>query len=131
MSTVLKKYFVGLLSFFLILSNFSFASTLMFCKMGMDDYTCQCKHNTEKHSGLSISKVKKSCCDLRTKELANNNTLSNLNNGPNPELFSSIINFEFFGGSFTDCHYQFNSVAALKFLIPKTDIPIKVCSLLI
>jgi len=88
-----KKYFITYLSAVLVLSNFSFATTLVFCNMG-GDQTCECTQNnhTEK-SELVLKGVAKSCCDSKIVELSNSNILEILHsNTVNPLIHSVLLN---------------------------------------
>lgn len=133
MRIVLKKYFIGALSFFLVLSNFSFAATISICRMSMDTKSCSCSSdNGMSEEGPVLSKLKMPCCQETTSELSNTNVLTSLNNEILILLSSgpcSIDPFNAFSPSCgSDGHFSF---AQLKFLIPASDIPIKISSLLI
>ena len=81
MRTKVKKYFITYLSLVLILSNFSFATTLMLCKMSGKQISCTCSHNqTDSPKGIAFSKIKNPCCDEKTIELSNSNTLTTVKN---------------------------------------------------
>ena len=70
-----RKYLIPFLSFFLILSNFSFAVNYSICNMGNMKEMCFCSKDGNKlNSGLIFSK--KPCCEDRIVDLSNSNTLS-------------------------------------------------------
>jgi hypothetical protein len=80
MRTKIRKYFIAYLSLVLILSNFSFATTLMLCKMSNMQVSCSCTQSLDYSSqGASLSKVN-SCCESKTVELSNSNILSIVKN---------------------------------------------------
>lgn len=94
MKTKVKKYFITYLSLVLILSNFSFATTLVLCEMDGGNHQCACVNLNDigKH-GLAIKNVTPSCCEKRTVELANSNILEIIHNTPvNPLAHSDLIN---------------------------------------
>jgi hypothetical protein len=73
---IVKKYLISGLSLLLVLSNFSFATQLMFCQMNDNAQVCECIHDKSiQHSGISISKVINKCCTEETTELSNTNSL--------------------------------------------------------
>ncbi len=91
MRTKIKKYFIANLSLVLILSNFSFATTLMLCRMGNMQTSCSCTQSEDHSSQLaSLSKVN-SCCENKTYELSNSNILSIVKNDLTGN-FLSVIN---------------------------------------
>jgi len=73
---IFNKYFITILSFLLILSNFSYAASVMVCSMmgkgNTDKCTCQKTDNTR---GIKFKKVKDSCCEQQTLNLSNSNNL--------------------------------------------------------
>lgn len=93
MKIKVRKYFITFLSLGLILSNFSFATVLVFCNMGSVDQTCACSRNnhTEK-SELVLKSVAKSCCDKKIVELSNSNILEILHsNTVNPLIHYDLL----------------------------------------
>jgi hypothetical protein len=71
-----RKYFISGLALLLVLSNFSFATQLMFCQMSDDAKVCECTHKKDKqYEGVSLTKVKPKCCTEETTELSNSNIL--------------------------------------------------------
>lgn len=133
MESKFRKYFISALSVLLILSNFSFATTLMLCSMDMDTSVCACSHKSAGDTRTpSIEKVKKSCCESETVELSNSNILlaikNDLNN--NSLVIINTINNEdddyFFNSK--SSHYSINKVS---YYLPISDIPIINSSLLI
>ncbi len=94
MKKAFKKYFVVSLSLMLILSNFSFATQLMFCEMSGDDNKCECSHiDAADYPGISFSQEKNKCCEEKTSELTNSNTLLNFNNIQEHDSFANISLF--------------------------------------
>jgi len=94
MKTKVKKYFITYLSLVLILSNFSFATTLVLCEMDGGNHHCACVNINDigKH-GLAIKNVTPSCCEKKTVELANSNILEVLiSNHINPLANANLIN---------------------------------------
>lgn len=115
----------------LILSNFSYATNLMLCSMKDKDISCMCQHKMEKkYAGLSISKVKKSCCNSETVVLSNSNTLNTVKS----ELCSNplIVMYYLTNGTLNNSAKSGIAVYyGLPGQIPKADIPISISSLLI
>jgi hypothetical protein len=73
---IVKKYLISGLALLLVLSNFSFATQLMFCQMSDDSKVCECTHSKDKqYDGISLTKVKTKCCTEETTELSNSNIL--------------------------------------------------------
>lgn len=131
MNLKVKKYFITFLSLGLILSNFSFATTLMFCSMESYHSSCTCSHNNQpQSSGLSVKSITKSCCDKKTVELSNSNILEILNhNTVNP-----IISAGFSSAGCNDIWVAANSernIVTLTHHPPNSEIPILNSSLLI
>jgi hypothetical protein len=132
MKTKVKKLFIPYLSLVLILSNFSFATTLAFCSMGGDNHSCACEktNDTGKH-GLAIGNVTKSCCETKIIELSNSNTLEILHSNPvNPIAHADLIS--------RDVNNSYNISAQtgyinynFEFHPPNSEIPIINSSLLI
>ena len=88
-----------------------------------------CCNDDKESSGISISKLTNGCCDEKTIELTNSNNLQKTDNRLNIDNLKSlsvnILN--------NDLSYNSNSAFKnfLTFHIPKSDIPIRVSSLLI
>ena len=75
----------------LILSNFSFATQLMICEMMGDSKVCDCTHRDEpKSDGLNLTQERNKCCNQETTELSNSNTLLNLNNEHDQDIYTNI-----------------------------------------
>ncbi len=123
---------IFVMSVLLVLSNFSYATQLMFCEMSNDTEICECTHNTAKpYEGISITNVNTKCCQEESSELTNSNTLTTLK----PELPQNINTF---GSLVLDLNQNHEALPGsyLNFSIdkshlPKLDIPILVSSLLI
>ena len=132
MRTKVKKYFIAYLSLVLILSNFSFATTLMMCKMGNMQTSCSCTLEQDNSSqGASLSKVN-SCCESKTYELSNSNILCLVKNDLTGNFLSviDVINTE----NFTAGLSTFNEsriTGELTYHPPNSEIPILNSSLLI
>jgi len=94
MKTKVKKYFITYLSLVLILSNFSFATTLVLCEMDSGSHKCACANTNDIGKyGLSIRSVTNSCCETKIVELTNSNVLEVvLNNTVNPFAHVDLIN---------------------------------------
>jgi hypothetical protein len=127
-----NKYFLAGLSLMLILSNFSYASQLMFCGMTGEISKCECKHDSSQpEKNLSIGKDKSKCCSHQVNELTNSNLLSTVKtellndiNAFGPSAFSLVIDLDMQKDSFTQ-------LSTDKAHIPKLDIPVLTSSLLI
>ena len=132
MKKVIRKYFLTSLALLLVLSNFSFATTYMLCSMGGEKSSCCCNHHKTKHiAGLSISKVKSSCCNEGTVELSNSNLLSTVKTEQPQDIsvFSTIF-ADNNSSQLYSANYNFQ-LTAIKNHVPKSDIPILISSLLI
>lgn len=132
MKKAFKKYFVVTLSLFLILSNFSFATQLMFCEMTGDTKVCECKKDdVKKFDGVSLTKHKSNCCNEETTELSNSNNLVIANNDLNNDLFPHVNIY--FNNSVELIHIYSNSIQYTpdKSHLPEIDIPVFTSSLLI
>ena len=132
MKTKVKQYFITYLSLVLILSNFSFAATLAYCKMNGDNAVCSCIHkNTAEKSGLVINKVPKSCCETKIVELSNSNILEALNSYTGNSLFQAdFINSDV--NSILSALTQINRILTeFSYHPPNSEIPILNSSLLI
>lgn len=132
MKTKVKKYFITYLALVLILSNFSFAVTLAYCKMNGDNTACACSHNssTEKPE-LSFKKIPNSCCDTKVVELSNSNILENLTKYSVNTLFhTQIVNADAYGinKSLSDVN---RICSEFPYHPPNSEIPILISSLLI
>ena len=132
MKAKVKKLFVPYLSLVLILSNFSFATTLVLCEMDGGNHKCACATSNDIGKyGLAIRSVSNSCCETRTVELANSNILEIIHNTPvNPLVHTDLINNESVNiGSFSaqECILHFD----LSYHPPNSEIPILNSSLLI
>jgi hypothetical protein len=93
MKTKVKKYFITYLSLVLILSNFSFATTLALCEMDGGKYQCCAEKNDMGKYGPTIRNVAYSCCENTVVELTNSNILEIIHNTPvNPLAHSDFIN---------------------------------------
>lgn len=128
-----RKYLLFPLVILLVLSNFSFATSLMICSMTENSMKkCSCSQNDEETaSTLQIEKVTTSCCENRTIELNNSNTLQKVTN----EVTNLVQVLAHFVNIFSDetslsqnNHYSEVNEPPPKFL---TDIPINNSSLLI
>ncbi|MBE2228818.1 MAG: hypothetical protein IAE93_15790 [Ignavibacteria bacterium] len=127
-----RKYFVVTLSLMLILSNFSFATQLMICEMMGDSKVCDCAHrDNPKPDGLSLTQERSKCCNEETTELSNSNTLLNLNNEQDQDIYTNIsIAFNIT----VDIENNYNSSILHtpdRSHLPEIDIPIFNSSLLI
>jgi len=116
----------------LVLSNFSYASQLMFCGMTGEVSKCECKHESPiSGKSLSIGKDKSRCCTHQINELTNSNLLSIVKT----ELPKDINSFGPLWLNLTqDLEVQnisFTCLSIDKSHIPKSDIPILISSLLI
>lgn len=132
MKIKVKKYFITFLSLGLILSNFSFATTLVFCSMGGDDPVCSCSHsNLPQASGLAIKSITKTCCDKKTVELSNSNILEILNHNHVNPLISSGFNAGGINDIWTVSANTSVIFTALNHHPPNSEIPILNSSLLI
>ncbi len=132
MKTRVKQYFITYLSLVLILSNFSFAVTLAFCKMNGDNAVCSCIHkNSAEKSGLVIKKIPKSCCETKIVELSNSNLLEILNSySGNSFLQADIINSDV--NILLSASTQINRILTeFSYHPPNSEIPILNSSLLI
>lgn len=127
-----KKYFVVSLSFMLILSNFSFANQLMFCEMAGDNSRCECSHNDRPdYPGINLAQEKTKCCEEKTTELTNSNTLLSCNNSQEQDSHVYLV---LFYTSKIDPDTINNSIFNFspdKSHLPEIDIPIFTSSLLI
>lgn len=132
MKTKVKKYFITNLALVLILSNFSFAVTLAFCKMNSDNTVCACSHNngTEK-SELAFKRIPNTCCDTKIVELSNSNILEIINSySGNFLLHSHTTNADNF--SITGSLYNISRIySEFSYHPPNSEIPILNSSLLI
>lgn len=128
----LKKYLITGLSLLLILSNFSFATQLLFCSMNMDAKVCGCSHDNGKPiDGLSISKVKAKCCNDETTELSNTNSLLTFKTEL-PQEISVLGVLVIDKSSDSNSASKFSADSFFdKSHLPKLDIPILTSSLLI
>ncbi len=131
MKIKVKKYFVTYLSAVLVLSNFSFATTLVLCNM-KGDTSCACSHDTHhENSGLIIKSVANSCCQTKIIELTNSNILEILHSSVvSPLIHAGFINTDAngFGRILTNAHSVFNEFS---YHPPNSEIPILNSSLLI
>lgn len=116
----------------LILSNFSYATQLMFCEMSGDSKECECTHNyPSDYPGFSLTQQKNKCCNEETTELTNSNTLLTTNSQQNKEIASLVILLLDSSG-FQDYKYNNNILYSPdKSHLPEIDIPIFNSSLLI
>ena len=132
MKRAFNKYFVVSLSLMLILSNFSYATQLMFCEMSGDSNKCECTHNYQPdYPGFSLAQQKNKCCNEETTELSNSNTLLTTNSQQNQEISSLVILFLDYS-VFQDYKYNNNILYSPdKSHLPEIDIPIFNSSLLI
>lgn len=132
MKRVFKKYFVVSLSLMLILSNFSFATQLMFCEMTDDSSKCECSHKEKPvYPGISLTQEKNKCCDEKTTELTNSNTLLNYNNIQENDSYANIALFcvsTIDPGILNNVTFRYFPPGAYH---PQTDIPVFTSSLLI
>lgn len=132
MKSKVKKYFVVSLSLMLVLSNFSFAATLAFCKMNGDNSVCSCSHNnhTEK-TGPAFKRMPNNCCETKIVELSNINILEVLNS------YSVSINFQTdifntdAAGHFDNLSNAGRTYNELSYHPPNSEIPILYSTLLI
>ncbi len=132
MKKLYGKYVIFALSVLLILSNFSYATQLMFCGMSGNTETCECTHDPGKHyEGISITTEKTRCCQEETNELANSNTLATLKTELPLDIntFAALVlvlnqSNEALPGSYLNVNID-------KSHLPKLDIPILISSLLI
>jgi len=132
MKTKVKQYFITYLSLVLILSNFSFAVTLAFCKMNGDNAVCSCIHkNSAEKSGLVIKKIPKSCCETKIVELSNSNLLEILNSYSGNSLFHADLLISDIN-SIASASSQINKIYnEFSYHPPNSEIPILNSSLLI
>ena len=131
MKIKVKKYFITYLSAVLVLSNFSFATTLVLCSMGGDS-PCACSNNTHhENSGLVLKNAANSCCQTKTVELSNSNILEILHNTVvNPLIHAGLLNPEVNG--FSKVHANTSKVFnEFSYHPPNSEIPILNSSLLI
>ncbi len=132
MRTKIKKYFIAYLSLVLILSNFSFATTLMLCKMSNMQNSCSCTQLQDYSSqATSLSKVN-SCCESKTYELSNSNILSIVKNDLTGNFLSviDIINTESITAGLNMLNVS-QITGELSYHPPNSEIPILNSSLLI
>ena len=132
MKTKVKKYFITYLALVLILSNFSFATTLAFCKMNSDNTVCACSHSngTEK-SELALNSILNTCCETKIVELSNSNILEIINSySVNTLIKAQIINADNYSitGSLSNVTRIYNEFS---YHPPNSEIPILNSSLLI
>jgi hypothetical protein len=94
MKTKVKKLFIPYLSLVLILSNFSFATTLVFCDMDGGNDHCSCANTNDIGKyGPAIRSVTESCCETKIVELSNSNILEVLfSNTVSPLTHVNLIN---------------------------------------
>lgn len=127
-----KKYFITFLALLLILSNFSFATTIMLCGMSDESISCSCA-NSQEHSshGIVIKKVKNSCCETETIQLSNSNNLQVVKNDltGNFLVILNILNVEDGEGLKSGLNHSFAS--SINYHLPNSDIPVLYSSLLI
>ncbi len=65
----------------------------MICEMGGDNDKCECSHEKQtNYPGISLTQEKSKCCNEKTTELANSNTLLNYTSNE----FDSITAFNIF-----------------------------------
>lgn len=132
MKKVFRKYFVVSLSLFLILSNFSYATQVMFCEMTGDTKVCECKKDdVKKYGGISLTKHKSKCCNEETNELSNSNTLLTINNDLNYYVCSHIDLYSYFSIDLFDLNHNKILYTPDKSHLPEIDIPVFNSSLLI
>jgi hypothetical protein len=132
MKTKVRKYFITYLSLVLVLSNFSFATTLVLCEMDGGNHQCACANSSDIGKyGLAINNVTKSCCEAKIVELSNSNVLevlhnSNVNPFAHVDLINSGVgNICSFSVQACNLNYDFS------FHPPNSEIPILNSSLLI
>ena len=131
----LKKYLISTLSLLLILSNFSFATSFLYCTMKAEVVqTCCCSHKPVNNTGgLSLSQYHKSCCNLETRELANSNILNTVKSELPNKILTLVNTFAVVDpdACLSALQCTFITSCLLHQQIPKTDIPISNSSLLI
>jgi hypothetical protein len=132
MKTKVKKYLITYLSLVLILSNFSYATTLAFCKMSGDDTVCPCSlTGSAENNGPVLKKAAKTCCETKIVELSNRNILEVLNSytgiflHPEVELNHDAIALP---DTFSDSNNDYNGFF---YKPPSCKIPVLHSSLLI
>jgi len=132
MKTKVKKYFITYLSLVLVLSNFSFATTLVLCEMDGGNHQCACSNSNDTGKyGLAIRSVTPSCCETKIVELTNSNILEVIHNTPvNPLVHIDFINNDA-GDMFSVSSQARNLRYDLSFHPPNSEIPILNSSLLI
>lgn len=135
MKQSIKKYFITNLSLLLILSNFSFATSYLYCTMKAEVVqTCCCSHKPVSNTdGLSLSQFHKSCCNFETRELTNSNILNTVKSELPNKILTLVNTFTVVDPEACLCASQCASITSclLHQQIPKTDIPISNSSLLI
>lgn len=63
----------------------------MICEMAGDNDKCECSHNNPADfKGISVSHEKTKCCEEKTTELSNSNTLLNYNNSQENDSFLNL-----------------------------------------
>jgi hypothetical protein len=131
MKTKVKKYFITYLSLVLILSNFSFATTLALCEMDGSKYQCCTDKNDMGKYGPSIRNIPYNCCETKVVELTNSNILEVLHNTTvNPIAQVNLLSPGTDGlcsVSVNACNFHYD----LSFHPPNSEIPILNSSLLI
>jgi len=131
MKTKVRKYFITYLALVLILSNFSFATTLAFCKMNGDNTVCACSNNSNEKSGLAFEKIPNKCCETKIVELSNSNILE-VSNSYSANIFphTDILSSDFI--SHSDNSFQVSRIYnQFSYHPPNSEIPILNSSLLI
>jgi hypothetical protein len=132
MKTKVKQYFITYLSLVLVLSNFSFATTMVLCEMDGGNHQCVCTNSNDTgNNGLAVRSVAKSCCEARIVELSNSNVLEILhNNIVNPFAHVELIN----SGVDNLCSFSMQAFILnynFSYHPPNSEIPILNSSLLI
>ena len=114
----------------LILSNFSFAASYMYCKMTKSSSTCMCEDEIkDKSEGISIDKKENSCCQKELKVLSNSTNLLSFISEINQNLLTGLINFNIAGSFLQLSSIHFSNNNSFYDRIPPTDITITTSSL--
>lgn len=116
----------------LILSNFSFATQLMFCEMTGDSSSCECSHKEQvRFRGVSFTQENSKCCEEKTAELTNTNTLLNQNNSQEHDSFVNICLYYISTVDLDIINHSLFIYLPQDTYHPEIDIPVFTSSLLI
>lgn len=103
----------------------------MICEMGGDNDNCECSHEKQtNYPGISLTQEKSKCCNEKTTELANSNTLLNYTSNEFDSYTILNILFTDLDAFLPKINSSYNFFAVEHFQ-PLIDIPVFNSSLLI